>query len=435
MMRLTRADFSRFVPVTGRAALVVSRTLGVGALLGLFLAFPVSGAEAADELEASLREHVEALCGEGLEGRGLGSPGLDRAADYVEDQLRALALQPAFGASYRQAFEGPEGEALVNLAGVLPAEGAPGATGHLVVGAHYDGQGKGEKGDANFGLVHPSADDNASGVAALLEAVRIVKDEFAPLDRPVVFVAFTGEEIGRLGSLHYAAHPALPLDEAVAMINLDTIGRVAANKLSVFGVASGAEFASAVKGVNYAVGFELDTIAKGSGASDDTSFREKGIASLHLFSGAHPDYHRPTDTPDKLEIAGLARVTQFTAELVEYLTRADTEITFVPEGAAEIAAQASAGSSGKRKVTFGSIPDFNRESGGVLLTGVLPNSPAEKAGLQAGDIILEFGGSPVDNLLDYSEAMKRYAPGDEVVVRVRRGEDQLAVTVTLVERK
>jgi aminopeptidase N len=406
----------------------------VAALLGILGPGAMSRASDDPAIEASLRAQVAALCDPSLQGRGLGSPGLARAADLLEARLSSLGLEPAFGTYFRQDFAGPGGEALCNLVAILPAtEGAPDSE-YVVVGAHYDALGMGEDGAVDAGVVHPGADDNASGVAGVLETFRVLRDEYAPLDRPVVCVLFSGEEAGRLGSLDFVAHPPLPLSTVVAMVNLDTVGRLVGDELTVFGVECAAEFASVLQGVNYGTGFTLLPVARGSGASDDTSFREKGIPALQLFSGANADYHRPGDTPDKLDYAGLARIVRFTADLVEYLARGDTRITFVPEGAAEVAARTPA-NAGRRRVTFGSIPDFQRESGGVLLTGVLPGSPAEKAGLTKGDVIVEFGGSPVDNLLDYSEAMKRFAPGDEVVVKVRRGDKELAVKVTLVERR
>jgi hypothetical protein len=349
------------------------------------------------------------------------------AATYVQQQLQAAGAGPVPDHGFRQEFD-HDGHRLANVMGWLEGEGPSGEAGCVVVGAHYDGQGI----DAE-GRLHPSADDNASGVAALIELVRLLKAEVGPVERPVLLVAFTGEEQGLLGSRHFVADPPVPLDQVVAMVNLDTVGRIEADRLTVFAASSAAEFEKILEGVNLGAGFELQLAAQSPAASDHAPFLEKGIPAVHLFSGANPDYHRPSDTSDKVSLEDLGRVTWFTADLVEYLGRADTQLSFVPPGA-ESAAMTPR-TEGRRKVSFGSIPDFQRESGGVLLTGVLPGSPAEQAGLTQGDVIVAFAGVEVDNLVDYSEAMKQFSPGDEVVVRFLRDGEAHQVTVTLAERK
>lgn len=394
--------------------------------IALVVLMPTRGI-AQDELEESLRAHVDYLAAPEREGRGVGSEGLEAAARYVEEQLREAGVEPLPGHEFRQEFE-HEGATLANVTGWIEGSRPLEEAGCVVLGAHYDGQGIDDD-----GRLHPSADDNASGTAALLAVARVLRSAMGPLERPVLLVAFTGEESGLLGSRHFVADPPVPLEHVRAMVNLDTVGRVQSDQLTVFGSSSAAEFEKILAGVNLAAGFDLRTVAKSPAASDDAPFLEKGIPALHVFSGAHDDYHRPGDTADEVSVEGLARIAWFAADLTEYLSRADTQLSFVPAGAESVKAMPR--TEGRRRVSFGSIPDFQRESGGVLLTGVLPNSPAEQAGLAQGDIIVAFAGVEVDNLVDYSEAMKQFAPGDQVVVRFLRDGETREVTVTLTERK
>jgi hypothetical protein len=219
------------------------------------------------------------------------------------------------------------------------------------------------------------------------------------------------------------------------MVNLDTVGRLFDGSLTIFGSKTASELADVLRGVNYGFRFQLDLPENDPGGSDHMSFVQRGVPAIQLFTGAHADYHRPGDTADKIDSEGLEKIAGFTTELLLYLTGRDRGLTFVPPGAEKAAAQAPSGAGGGRRVSFGSIPDFNHEGPGVLLSGVIPGSPAEKAGLRQGDLIVEFAGVPVDDLSGYSEALKSLSPGDEAdVVFMRDGERQ-RVQVTVVERK
>ncbi len=414
----------------GRLSALCRMGIGVG-VVWLAVA-PVADAQdaAADRL-ARLQRDVKTLVDPQWEGRDILSPGLAAAAQWLRNEFETIGLQPLTD-DFAQIVPIAQGTGM-NVLGLVAGTNSPEAkpeakpeTSHVIVAAHYDGQGK-NRVDGN---VFPSADDNASGVAALLELARWFVQN--PPERSVLFVAFTGEESGFLGSRAYVGAPVLPLEQCVAMLNLDTVGRVENDRFTVFGVGTAGDWADMLAGVNYAVGFQLDLVKKGSNASDDVPFVEHGVPALHLFSGANADYHQPTDTHDKLNYVGLSRVVAFTAELVDYLARRDTNLRFVPPGAES--APPAAGR-GKRKVSFGSIPDFSQETGGVLLSGVIPSSPAAKAGLQAGDVIVEFGGVPIDGIVDYSDAMVSFEPGEEVVVRFVRAGEEREVKVTLLARR
>jgi hypothetical protein len=306
--------------------------------------------------------------------------------------------------------------------------GDPGAT-HIIVGAHYDHLGLGE--DPADPAVYNGADDNASGVAALLELARSFT-EGGPLARTVVFAAFSGEEEGLLGSRAYVDRPALPLAGARAMLNLDSIGRLKADRLVVFGSGTAGVFEPMLDGINRIFGFRLAKNREGVGAGDHQSFFERGVPVLHLFTDAHLDYHRPTDDVEKVEFDGLVRVTEFAAEIVSYLSDERVVPEFIPAGAEKIHAPAQ---EGRRRVSLGTIPDFAQESGGYLVSGIVPGSPAEAAGIRPGDVIVAIDGTPIDNLYDYTAVLKSHEPGDRLRVEIVRDGERHTFDVTLVSRR
>ncbi len=383
----------------------------------------VASAASTARLEATVRY----LADDAREGRGPGTAGLDSSSAYIGRQFAAIGLRPAFDGSYSQAFPDSQGHTLHNIVGVL--DGDPGEE-HLIIGAHYDHLGLGE--DPANPVVFNGADDNASGVAALIEVAGNLIDTGERPARTLVFAAFSGEEQGMLGARHYADHPALPLTRTRAMLNLDTVGRLRNGRLIVFGTGTADLFDKMLDGINLVFRFDLIKNREGVGAGDHTVFFEKGIPVLHLFTDAHLDYHQPTDDADKIDFEGLARVTEFATEIVTYLSDASVPLRFIPAGAEKLKAP-SEGS--PRRVSLGTIPDFGRESGGVLLSGVVPGSAAESVGLQKGDLIVEIDGTPVDNLYDYSAALKTHAPGDVITIGFVRDGEKLTVEATLTERR
>jgi hypothetical protein len=405
------------------------RFAGLLMLAGVVL---FAGTARADSVgDNPLQLDVETLSSESFEGRGVGTAGLERALDYLEKRFSEADLRPFGVDGYRQSFDGPDGTTLVNLIGVL---GESGGDLHVIVGAHYDHLGLGEPGDANEGKLHPGADDNASGVAVLLECARRLAEE-GELTRPVVFVAFSGEEKGLLGSAQYVKNPVLPLSGCVGMVNLDTVGRLFDGPLTIFGANTAGELAHVLRGINYGFGFELELPEEDVGGSDQASFVSRGVPAVQIFTGPHADYHRPGDSADKIDYEGLERVAGFTTELAIYLAGRDEPMGFVPPGADEAAATTPPAGGSGRRVSFGSIPDFNYTGEGVRVSGVIPGSPAEKAGLKEGDLLVEFAGVAVDDLRSFSGILKGLSPGDEAdVVYVRDGVRHSA-TVTVVERK
>ena len=394
-----------------------------------------------------MKEIVSFLASAEREGRGPGSAGLAAAADRLEKELKAIGLAPGGEAgSYRQRFtvdKGPDGKVvqLVNLIGVLPGTKPEWKEQAVLVSAHYDHLGLGwpdaHAGDA--GKIHPGADDNASGVAVLLELARAMASGEKP-QRSIVFALFSGEEEGRLGSKAYAARPPkYPLAETIGVVNLDTVGRLGDRKVTVLGTTTAAEWPHIFRGAGFVTGVEGQYPPTGWEGSDQATFIEKGRPAVQIFSGPHTDYHRPSDTPDKIDVPGMVKVAAFTREAVAYLAERKEPMTATI--ASSPASMAEVGGSGRppaaggvKRASLGTVPDFSFGGPGVKLEGTVPGSAAEKAGLKAGDVVTKLGTGPVVDLRGLSEALKGLKAGDSVpLVYVRDGK-AATVTVTVGER-
>ena len=306
----------------------------------------------------------------------------------------------------------------------------------VVVGAHYDHLGLGGPGSLTpdrFGEVHNGADDNASGIAALLAVAEAVRRRPQPLQRTVVFAAFSGEEEGLLGSSHYVRHPPQPLSDHVFMLNMDMVGRLQDQRLVISGLGTGTGLEDLAAAAAGRAGLDFSRDASGYGASDQTVFYAREIPVLFLFTGAHSEYHRPEDDADLIDYRGLRRVARLAYLLVE-------EIANLPAGPEyrKVAGAKPVTSGGGRGYGpyFGSIPDFGESPvPGVLLSGVREGSPAGRAGVRGGDTVVEFGGVKVENLHDYTFALRKHRPGDEVEVVVVRDGERLTFTAVLQKRK
>jgi hypothetical protein len=288
--------------------------------------------------------------------------------------------------------------------------------------------------------VHHGADDNASGVAVMLELARAMAAGERP-PRTVVFAAFTGEEAGLLGSRHYAAHPVFPLDKLIGVINLDTVGRLGREKLSVLGTGTASEWQHIFRGAGFVTGVESRNVPESVESSDQVAFIEKGVPAVQIFSGAHTDYHRPTDTADKIDVAGLVKVATFVKEGIVYLAERPEPLTNTikpgPPAARPAAPPGGApagAAEGTRRVSFGTVPDFAFQGPGVKVTGLVPGSPAEAAGIREGDVVLNIDGRAVANLQGFSDILRSLAPGQTVAVVLDRSGSQMTVKITLAER-
>ncbi len=399
------------------------------------------------DVPPSLVEDVQFLSDDRLAGRMTGSPGADSAAEYLARRFAEAGLQPSRNGWFQEftiAADAPgaRSAALVsrrgrNVIGILPGRDPELRREAVIVGAHYDHLGGGEIGSLNpdsSGKIHNGADDNASGAAALIQIARTLAA--SPPARTTVFIAFAGEELGLLGSAHYVKDPLYALDRTVGMINLDMVGRMRDRKLIVYGTATATEFPALLDSLNWYQGFDLRKQGDGLGPSDQSSFYLAGRPVLHLFTDLHEDYHRTTDDWQKINFEGIARVVDFTAGLASALGGRAAPLTFVnvPQPTSHAMADRNAAVTSGYGAYLGSIPDMTSSPGGVRLMGVRKDSPADKAGLKAGDIITRIGKVEVPDLQAMTNALRSFGPGDEAEIAVQRGDSTLTVQVTFGRR-
>ena len=304
----------------------------------------------------------------------------------------------------------------------------------LVIGAHYDHLGYGGEGSGSLKpdtvAIHHGADDNASGTSGLLELAQAFSSRRNELKRSLLFISFTGEEEGLLGSEYYVKNPAIPLDRTVAMINMDMIGRLNNKKLIVYGTGTSREFDSLVTVHNVDSSFVLSLMKDGFGPSDQSSFYAKQIPVYFFFTDLHSDYHRPSDTWDKLNYVGMEKVVRFVEQVAFDVDQEPTKPKYIA-----VEMPKSSGNVGRNyRVYMGTIPDFGEQVEGMKLSGVREGSPAAKAGIQGGDIIVRFGKVDVKNIYDFTYALGQHKPGDEVEVVIKRGSVSITTKVTLEKR-
>lgn len=312
----------------------------------------------------------------------------------------------------------------------------PGQTSeYIVIGAHYDHLGLGYQfsmAPSQAGQPHLGADDNASGTAGLLELARYFAAGPKP-KRGILFIAFSGEELGLLGSGWYVNNPVLPLADCVAMINLDMIGRPRDGRIFVGGVGTGSTLAATLDKAKGRSDLRVDVSQQGGiGSSDHTSFTTKQIPVLFFFSGLHGDYHKPSDTWDKIDLEGSAKVLRLVADVSSQLLEAADRPQFLRVAEPPSRGVSSGGGYGP---SFGSIPDFNEPPKGVRFADVRAGSPAAKAGLKAGDILVEFAGIDIQNLQDFTTALRSKKSGDQIEVKILRDGKEMTVRVLLEARR
>lgn len=426
--------------------------------------------------QAALKQHVDRLTNHTMQGRGLGTEGIQRAADYIFNAFNAVQKSIGVGRAFRQPFTAqmngvdakPTQLATENIVLVLPgsrSNRAPTDTDQshkiqpdlpmppVVVSAHYDHLGLAENGE-----VYTGADDNASGVAALL----LLAEHFAKksLARDVIFVAFSAEETGRQGALAFLAEPAFLAapslsapsladwgNGAMANVNLDSIGRLNNKPIQILNSDSAREWKPIFHGVGYLTGLTFDTPNLAIAPSDQGAFLDHGIPAIQLFAGAHFDIHTPRDTADKLDYAGMQNITRAAAEVIEYLANrnepltsrlknpfanAHTDSRSSTKTDASNKSNASKKSVGKRKVRTGMLPDYGYAGAGIKIEQIEPGTGAAKAGLKPGDVILQMGATTITHLAQYSQVLQQYQPGQTVQITLsRESEQQGASTLTL----
>jgi len=306
---------------------------------------------------------------------------------------------------------------------------------YVIVGAHYDHLGRGNfdsLAPSQIGQTHPGADDNGSGTAGVLELARLLAQQRGHLKRSILFMDFAGEELGLLGSAAWVANPTRPIAKAVAMLNMDMIGRIKDDKVYIGGVGTGSTFKPVLEQAQKETPFKIEYSAGGYSSSDHTSFVSKKIPVLFFFSGLHSDYHKPSDTWDKINAPSAAHLLDMVGNVAVQLANAADPPAF--QVVAEDKPPGGGGGGGYGPY-FGSIPDFGQTENGVKFSDVKPNSPAAKAGLKAGDVLIQFGDKPIKNLYDFTDALRRSKVGDVVEVKVLRDGQTVTASVKLEQRK
>ena len=310
---------------------------------------------------------------------------------------------------------------------------------YVILGAHYDHLGRGEShslAPSKIGQIHPGADDNASGTAGVLELARLFAPLKGQLQRGILFANFAAEELGLLGSAEWVRNPTLQLDKAVAMLNMDMIGRIKDEKVYIGGLGTGTTFQAILDQAESHTTFKYENSPGGYSSSDHTSFVTKRIPVLFFFSGLHSDYHKPSDTWEKINADSAAHLLDLVSNVAWRLDNAADRPTFVSvvENPNPHEGTPSGGGGGYGPY-FGSIPDFGQTENGVRFSDVKPGSPAAKVGLQAGDVLIQFGDKPIKNLYDFTDALRRSKIGDKVQVTVLRDGKPVTATVTLEQRR
>lgn len=403
---------------------------------------------------ARLDQAIRLLAADSLEGRRTGSPGNDAAANWLASQLLAAGVQPIAprresctdARGCRPAFlhqfvarpaRGPHDTVTQslpthNVVGLIQGTDPALRRQYVILGAHFDHLGRSTTGaldPENGSEVRNGADDNASGTAAVLELAR----HFArhPARRSILVTFFSGEELGLLGSQHFVSNAPVALDSVQAMLNFDMVGRLRNDRLIVYGVATATEWPAIIAAANTEPAFQINAVGDGFGPSDHSSFYAKDLPVLHFFTDLHDDYHRASDDPEKIEVPGLARVTAYAARITRDVADRAADLTFVR---APVTAPVSSSRTGSQ-AWLGTIPDMGAgDVKGLRVTGVRAGSPADSAGLREGDVIVEFDGKAVVDLVTYSDALYARQPGDTVAITFLRGSERLTTRATLGRR-
>jgi hypothetical protein len=384
-----------------------------------------------EELFTSLKKDVYFLAADDLGGRAIGTTGEQKAAEYLAQEFEKLGLTPMGTDGFFQEFtvskpNNPHEEAVIGTDGA-------GVTGRnvvafldkkaektIVIGAHFDHLGMGGQGSLHRGdsAIHNGADDNASGTAALLALAKIFKYE--TLKSNILFIAFSGEENGLWGSNYFVKNPTIDLKTVNYMINMDMVGRLNPEKsLAVHGVGTSPSFPPVLDPIN-ADSLKLVPSESGVGPSDHTSFYLQDLPVLHFFTGQHADYHKPSDDADKINYEGLVQVVRYISRLIAGLD-AEPKLAFTKTK--------DSSDSPRFTVSMGVVPDYLYDGKGMRVDGVSEGKPAQAAGLQKGDIVIQLGDSTINDMMGYMRALSVFKKGDSTQVVLERAGQKIAAKV------
>lgn len=408
-----------------------SNTLIITSLIATVM-LSCQSAPSDDKLLSNLKKDVSFLAADQLEGRAIGTEGEEQAAQYLADRFKQLGVEPKGTSGFFQEFtvskpSNPHEEAVIGTDGVgITGRNVVGfidnkAEKTIVIGAHFDHLGFGGVGSLHRGdsAIHNGADDNASGTAALLALAEILKHQKHQSN--FLFIAFSGEENGLWGSNYFVKNPTIDLETVNFMINMDMVGRLNEEKtLAINGVGTSPSFVSALDMVN-ADSLKLVTSESGVGPSDHTSFYLQDLPVLHFFTGQHEDYHKPSDDSEKINYEGLLKVVRYIERLVGKLDE-ESKLAFTKT-------KDSSGDSPRFTVSLGVVPDYLFDGKGMRIDGVSEDKPAQAAGLQKGDVIVQLGDSTIVDMMSYMRALSAFQKGDEAKVWYEREGQKLEAQV------
>lgn len=379
-----------------------------------------------------IQKHIKTLSDDAFEGRGTGTEGEQKAALYIQGEFKKLKLQPkGDNNTYLQSFTfkaGAHGEGGEGTAKNIVAYLDNGAATTVIIGAHYDHLGLGEQSgslDANSsGKIHNGADDNASGVAGVLELATYFSKNKVKEKNNFLFLCFSGEELGLLGSKYFTDHATIDLTKVNYMINMDMIGRLDPQTKTVLihGTGTSPVWETLVKSLE-TENIKIKTDSSGTGPSDHTSFYLKNLPVLHFFTGSHSDYHKPSDDWDKINYKGEAEVLKLITKIIENPQTQD-KLAFLTTKSKKMETRSAF------KVTLGVMPSYSSDAAGLQVDGVTDGKPAQIAGIKAGDIITKIGDHEIKDIYGYMDALGKFEKGQTVPVNVKRGTETLTVSVT-----
>lgn len=421
--------FPMFSPDGKKLVFSSNRQQGAARETNVFIADWVDTDPAEVVNQEKLKSHISYLASDKLGGRLAGSPNEKLAADYLSNQLKSVGLKPYKGKNYIQKFDyklklNPKDSLAItnieahNVIGYLDNK----ASKTIVIGAHYDHLGLNEHNNStkpnSKGEIHNGADDNASGVAGVLELARILSTNKENEKANYIFALFSGEEDGLQGSKFMTETIKTLYPNVTAMINMDMIGKLNASKdLLVGGIGTSPDFKKIVE-LNKPAGFNVTLDESGVGPTDHTSFYLKDIAVLNFFTGTHTDYHKPSDDEDKINYTGVKNIVEYVFKVTHDIANLEkVEFTKTKVNAGKTRP--------KYKVTMGIMPDYTEHPDGLHVDGVTENRPAQKAGIMEGDVITKIGATTIKDVYNYMDSLAKINPGDEVeVVFTRNGESK-----------
>ena len=401
----------------------------------IIIAFLVMSCKNEIPVEVSMESDVSLLASDSLKGRRTGTQYERMAADYLAERFKNLGLEPKGTNAYFQEFSfkdktnphddvtfvdkaGDNTITAINVIGYLNNN----AENTIVIGAHYDDLGMGGEGSLFRGEeteIHNGADDNASGVAVMLNLIKDLQGKNT--NNNYLAIAFSGEEIGLLGSNYFVKNPTIDTKKVNYMFNMDMVGRLNEERaIAIYGVGTSPKFSQALFANN--TDFKITEKESGVGPSDHTSFYLGDMPVLHFFTGQHEDYHRPGDDAEKLNYEGMEDITQFMLAIITDLDDNDKLEFRKTKNESE--------NTPEFKVTLGVVPDYLFDGKGMRIDGVSEEKPAQAAGMQKGDIVVKVGEYVIVDMMSYMQSLSKFEKGDKTMVVVDRKGEQVELEVT-----